>query len=189
MNALTLLKQDHGNVETLFKRFEATGPDDVDEKRRIVDLIIEQLSVHASIEEQLFYPAVRECGSEDAAKLTLEGLEEHHVTKATLSELEKLAPAHERFDAKVTVLIESVRHHVEEEENDLFPMVREALTGQQLDELGATMEEAKAAAPTRPHPMMPDVPPFNQLIGVPMAMADRVITTARDVVGKALNRS
>ena len=189
MNALTLLKQDHGNVETLFKRFEATGPDDADEKRRIVDLIIEQLSVHAAIEEQFFYPAVRECSTENAAKLTLEGLEEHHVTKATLAELEKLAPAHERFDAKVTVLIESVRHHVEEEENDLFPLVRSTLTGRQLEELGETMEQAKATAPTRPHPMMPDMPPLNQIIGVPVAMVDKVITTARDVVGKALNRS
>jgi hemerythrin superfamily protein len=189
VNALTLLKQDHGNVETLFKRFEATGPDDVDEKRRIVDLIIEQLSVHATIEEQFFYPAVRESGSDEAARLTLEGLEEHHVAKTTLNELEKMQPTDERFDAKVTVLIESVRHHVEEEENDLFPMVREAMNGPQLDELGETMEKAKATAPTRPHPFMPDTPPFNQIIGLPVAMVDRVITTARDVVGKALNRS
>jgi hemerythrin superfamily protein len=189
VNALTLLKQDHGNVEALFKRFEATGPDDADEKRRIVDLIIEQLSVHAAIEEQFFYPAIRESGAEDAAKLTLEGLEEHHVAKATLAELEKLPPLDERFDAKVTVLIESVRHHVEEEEQDLFPLVRESMKARRLDELGDTMEKAKATAPTRPHPMMPDTPPWNLIVGAPAAMVDRVITTARDVVGKALSRS
>ncbi|MGH2685247.1 MAG: hemerythrin domain-containing protein [Actinomycetota bacterium] len=188
MNALTLLKQDHGNVEALFKRYEATGPDAAVEKRRIVDLIIEQLSVHAAIEEQFFYPTVRECAAENAAKLTFEGLEEHHVSKATLAELEKLAPAHERFDAKVTVLFESVRHHVEEEEQALFPMVRESLSAKQLDELGATMEKAKATAPTRPHPMMPDTPPWNLIVGAPAAVVDRVITTARDVVGKALSR-
>src|SRR3954463_12567045 len=117
VNAITLLKQDHGNVEALFKRYEGLEPDDLDEKRHVVDLVIEQLSIHAAIEEQFFYPAVRQA-TEEGAKLALEGLEEHHLVKLTLHELEKLAPTDERFDAKVTVLIESVRHHVEEEEGE-----------------------------------------------------------------------
>ena len=188
MNAITLLKQDHGNVEALFKRYEALDAGELDEKRHVVDLIIEHLSIHASIEEQFFYPAGREA-TDEGAKLALEGLEEHHVVKLTLNELEKMAPSDERFDAKVTVLIESVRHHVEEEEEELFDAVRKSMKSNQLEQLGETMEAAKAAAPTRPHPFMPDVPPFNVILGAPVAVLDRVVTTARDVAGKVLRRA
>src|SRR3954463_13266685 len=106
MNALALLKSDHANVEALFKEFEALEPDDMTGRRRVVDHIIEQLSVHAAIEEMVFYPAVREA-NEEARSDVLESLEEHHVVKWLLSELESLPPAHERFDAKVTVVIEN----------------------------------------------------------------------------------
>src|SRR2546425_12082888 len=128
MNALTILKQDHGNVETLFRRFEDQGERAHTTKRRTVDKIIEQLSVHATVEEQVFYPAVRDCGARPE-ELVLEALEEHHVVKWTLHELERMAPTAERFDAKVKVLIESVRLHIEEEEKGLFPKVREKLSG------------------------------------------------------------
>jgi hemerythrin superfamily protein len=188
MNAITLLKQDHQNVDALFKRFEQLAGDaSAEEKSQIVGKVIEQLSVHAAIEEQLFYPAVREC-SPDAADVVLEGLEEHHVVKWTLSELEKMRPTDERFDAKVRVLIESVRHHVEEEETDLFPKVRDALTVEQLNELGEAMERAKETAPTRPHPRQPDTPPLNIVLGAPIAIIDRAIQTGREAVAHALRR-
>ena len=185
MNALTLLKQDHNNVNTLFERFEQSGPAAHKAKGEIVDKIIEQLSVHASIEEQLFYPAVREAVA-DARDTVLEGLEEHHVVKWTLSELEGMAPTDERFDAKVTVLIESVRHHADEEEQELFPKVRDAMTNEQLDELGTAMEQAKETAPRRPHPRTPDTPPLNILIGTPIAILDRAIKTGRETVSRVL---
>jgi hemerythrin superfamily protein len=188
VNAISLLKQDHGNVEALFKRYEALDADEYGEKRRIVDLLIEQLSIHATIEEQFFYPAVRQA-TEKGAKLALEGLEEHHIVKMTLNELEKMAPTGERFDAKVTVLIESVRHHVEEEEQELFQAVRKSMKVAQLEQLGDTMEAAKATAPTRPHPFLPDIPPFNVILGAPVAVLDRVVTTARDVAGRVLKRA
>jgi len=115
MDAITLLKTDHKSVEQLFKRFEkAQKGDGTREKRAIVDRIIEELSKHASIEEQLFYPVVSATVPKTEA-ITLESLEEHHIVKWTLSELDGMAPDNERFDAKVTVLIESVRHHVKEE--------------------------------------------------------------------------
>src|SRR5262245_49868957 len=115
MDAITLLKDDHKTVEQLFKRFEAAGERAYTEKRNIVDRFSEALSIHAAIEEQLFYPVVRETvpRTED---VTLESLEEHHIVKWVLSELERMDPEDERFDAKVSVLIENVRHHVEEEE-------------------------------------------------------------------------
>ena len=74
------------------------------------------------------------------------------------------APTHERFYAKVTVLIENVRHHVKEEENDFFPMVRDALGRKALDDLGDALAEAKQGAPTHPRPKAPDVPPSNALV-------------------------
>ena len=189
MNALTLLKQDHGNVEALFKQFEGLTHDgDATEKRRVVDHVVEQLSVHAAIEEQLFYPAIRAC-SEEARDLVLEALEEHHVVKWTLSEIEKLPPSDERFDAKVRVLIESVRHHVEEEENELFEIIRTAVNTTRLEELGTAMEQAKATAPTRPHPRTPDEPPLNVLVGVPAAVLDKALNAGKHVVGRVLNRS
>jgi len=184
MNALTLLKQDHGNVEELFHRFETADPSDHEELARVRDLVIEHLSRHAVVEEQVFYPAIRaKLGDEDAF-IVLEGLEEHHVAKATLSELEKLAPAHERFRPKFTVLIESVRHHVEEEETDMFPKVRDAFTVEELNTMGEQMEAAKKIAPTRAHPLVPDVPPFNILLGLPIAVLDGAITAGKEAVGR-----
>lgn len=181
MNALTLLKQDHQNVEALFERFEKSGVDDHDERRRIVDKVIEHLSVHATVEEQAFYPAIRE-KLPDAEATVLEALEEHHGAKLFLTELEKTPAAGERFAAKTTVLMEQVRHHVQEEENDLFPRVRDAFTVQELEELGERMEQLKQTAPTRPHPFQPDVPPLNLILGLPVAILDRVVTTGKRVL-------
>jgi hypothetical protein len=82
--------------------------------------VIRELSIRASIEEQFLYPTAREL-SDTLDSQVLEALEEHHLAKATLAELEKMAPSDERFDAKMTVLMENIRHHVDEEEEDLFP--------------------------------------------------------------------
>ena len=161
MDAITLLKNDHKAVERLFKQFEkAEKADDDGTKAKVVDQIIEELAVHAAIEEQVFYPAVREAVPE-TEDTVLEGLEEHHIVKWTLAELDEMTPDQERFDAKVTVLIESVRHHVEEEEGELFPEVRKALGRKRLGEIGDRLEEAKKTAPTRPRPTAPDTPPGN----------------------------
>ena len=177
MDAIALLRQDHREVERLFKQFEKAGPRAHKTRRNIADKVIRELSVHAAIEEQVFYPAVREA-VEEAEDTVLESLEEHHIVKWTLSELDGMAPEAERFVAKVTVLIESVRHHVEEEEDELFPEVREALSRKQLAELGEAMEKAKQTAPTRPHPRAPDTPPGNLVAGTGAAVLDK----ARDAV-------
>jgi len=187
MNALTLLKQDHGNVEELFRRFETAKPDDVEELARVRDLVIEHLSRHAVVEEQVFYPAIRAKLGDENSFTVLEGLEEHHAAKAMLSELEKLAPTHERFRAKFTVIIENVRHHIEEEENDMFPLVRDNFTVEELNAMGEQMENAKAIAPSRPHPFIPDVPPFNILLGVPVAMIDGAINAGKEAVGRLVH--
>jgi hemerythrin superfamily protein len=171
MDAITLLKNDHKTVERLFKRFEKATKSGGDDRRQIVDEIIKELSVHAAIEEQVFYPAVRN-EVEEAEDDVLEALEEHHVVKWTLSELEKMDESDERFTAKVTVLMESVRHHVGEEEDEMFPEVRDSVGRKRLAEIGAAMEKAKLTAPTRPAPMKPDEPPGNIPQGVAPAEID-----------------
>jgi hemerythrin superfamily protein len=173
MDAITMLKDDHKTVEQLFKRFEKAGDRAFVAKRDIVDRIIEELSIHAAVEEQLFYPVIR-ATVPDTEDLALESLEEHHIVKWVLSELESMAPEDERFDAKVTVLIENVRHHVEEEEGELFPMVRDELGRNALTDLGDAMAEARKSAPTHPHPRSPDTPPGNVVIGTAAGVADRI---------------
>jgi len=198
MDAITLLKDDHKTVEQLFRRYEKAGDRAHAEKRNIVERFTEALSVHAAIEEQLFYPVVRATvpGTEAMA---LESLEEHHIVKWVLSELEHMEPEDERFDAKVTVLIENVRHHVKEEEQDFFPKVRDELGRDALSHLGDAMVEAKKTAPTRPHPRSPDSPPGNVVVGAAVGVVDRIgdtvsglaqgsVTAIGDLVATVLRR-
>jgi hemerythrin superfamily protein len=182
MDAITLLKQDHKTVEGLFKQFEKAGDDAQARKRALVDQMIRELSVHATIEELVFYPAVKGI-SEDLRDHVLESLEEHHVMKWLCKELDGLSPTDERFDAKTTVLIETVRHHVDEEEQEFFPIVREKLGRKVLGELGELLATAKKTAPTHPHPRAPDEPPGNVVAGMVAALVDR----ARDAGAGAIS--
>jgi hemerythrin superfamily protein len=181
MDAIALLKADHAEVEKLFKRFEELGPRARKTKGDIAAKVIEALSQHASIEEQLLYPTVRE-RLPDEEELVLEALEEHHVAKWVLDELDGMTPDDERFDAKFTVLAESVRHHVKEEEGELFPKLRDGFTKAELDELGAALAAAKETAPTKPHPRSPDEPPGNLLA----AAANAPLDVARRVGAEAV---
>jgi hemerythrin superfamily protein len=183
MDAIAMLKADHAEVEKLFKRFEKLGPRAKKSKADIADRVIAALSQHAVIEEQLLYPAMRERMPDDD-ELVLEALEEHHVAKWLLSELDNLTPDDERFDAKFTVLAENVRHHVREEEGELFPKLRKEFTKSELDELGQALAAAKEAAPTRPQPRAPDEPPGNLLAvaaQAPLEVARRAVSA---VAGK-----
>lgn len=180
MDAITLLKQDHKAVEKLFKQFEK-GKQPA-EQRKVAQKVVKELSVHAAIEEMLFYPAVR-ARVPAADDMVLESLEEHHVVKWVLSELEDMKPDHERFKAKMTVLIENVRHHVEDEESELFPQVRKAVGRKELGELGDAMERAKKTAPTRPHPKAPDTPPANLVTGPTAGAVDKARSKVKEKVG------
>ncbi|MEO6318806.1 MAG: hemerythrin domain-containing protein [Acidimicrobiales bacterium] len=198
MDAITLLKDDHKTVEALFKRFEKAGDNAHVEKGEIVRSIIEELSGHAAVEEQLFYPVTRATVPE-TEDIVLESLEEHHIVKWVLSELDGMDPEDERFVAKVTVLMENVRHHVKEEEAEYFPMVRDELGRNALNDLGDAMEAAKQVAPTHPHPRAPDVPPGNLLAGTAAGVVDRIgdtvsglaqggVTAVGDVIATVLRR-
>ncbi|WP_018348503.1 hemerythrin domain-containing protein [Longispora albida] len=150
MDGIVLLKDDHKLVERLFKEFEKTKDTATPAaKKKLVDSICTELVTHAYIEETIFYPAAREQVPETEEHV-LESVEEHHVVAWLLSEVRNLDPSDETFDAKTTVLIENVRHHVEEEEKEWFPKVRKALGRNRLVELGEEMTAAKPKAPSDP---------------------------------------
>ncbi|MCU1430399.1 MAG: hypothetical protein JWL83_4399 [Actinomycetia bacterium] len=187
MDAITLLREDHHTVEQLFKKYEALGERAAKSKRTTVDKIVRELSVHAAIEEQFLYPVARE-RAEKLADMAMESLEEHLLVKLELSMLERMSPEDPRFDAKVTVLTELVRHHVKEEEKDLFPALRQALTRNELRELGEMMQAAKKSAPTHPHPGAPDEPPLNLAAGPAFAFVDRALDAGRGAVKRVRQR-
>ncbi|MFE0736925.1 hemerythrin domain-containing protein [Streptomyces sp. NPDC058855] len=149
MDGIVLLREDHKTVEKLFKEFERAGEDAYRRKREIADEVIKELTAHAWIEERIFYPAAREAAP-DTKDHVLESVEEHHAVLWMLSELVDFDPEDERFDAKMTVLMENVRHHVEEEEKEWFPDVRKALGRNRLQELGEEMERERKNAPANP---------------------------------------
>jgi hemerythrin superfamily protein len=173
MDAISLLTRDHRAVEKLFSRFEKTSDQATKSRRALVDEMIEALSRHAAIEEEYFYPAARQALGPSHSEIVLEAIEEHHVVKWTLNELLSMSPRHERFKAKVVVLMESVRHHVEEEEGELFPKLRKIMDAATLKTLGKTLELARSRAPTRPHPRAPDSPPGNRVVAPLAAAMDR----------------
>lgn len=144
MDGIVLLKEDHKTVEKLFKQFEKLGEDaSAEEKRQLTDRITDEVTTHAYIDEEIFYPAVREADP-SMAEGVLERIEEHHVIVWRCAELDNLDVFDERFDATMNVLIENVRRHVEEEEKQWFPDVRKVLGRNRLQELGERMERARA---------------------------------------------
>lgn len=183
MDAITLLTHDHRDVEKLFKRFAKTGDRAHKTRRDLVDRMIRELAIHAAIEEQIFYPRLRDEGRRIEDEV-LEGLEEHHLIKEVLADLDGMSPEAERFEARVTVLMEQVRHHVEEEEGEMFPHARRALRPAELRDLGEAMQAAKVIAPTRAHPNAPDEPPAN-MANSAVAAVDR----ARDITGKVVREA
>jgi hemerythrin superfamily protein len=149
VDAIVMLKEDHKSVEKLFKQFEKAGDNAYGEKRAIVDQVLQMLTQHAYIEEQVFYPTAREAVPATEEHV-LESVEEHHVVAWLLSELAQTDPRDETYTAKMMVLMENVRHHVKEEEDEWFPQVRKALGRKRLQELGEEMEAAKPQAPSDP---------------------------------------
>jgi len=150
MDALSLLTTDHNRVRGLFQRFqEADENGDLDAMATLAAEMRRELDVHTQIEEEIFYPAVRDL-DEDISDTVAEGVEEHHEVKVLLGELEALAVDDQAWKAKWTVVIENVEHHAEEEESELFPDVRKALDSTRLEELGRELDARKGVlgAPT-----------------------------------------
>jgi hemerythrin-like domain-containing protein len=148
-DAIVLLKKDHQEIKRAFDAFEKAGENAHARKGQLVDRIIELLTVHTYLENEIVYPRVRDL-LPDVEDDVLESYEEHHVADMLVVELAAMKPKDERFTAKATVLIENVRHHIEEEEKEWFPQVREGLGRKVLQEMGADMIEARKKAPRRP---------------------------------------
>ena len=139
MDALELLKQDHQKVKQLFEKAEEA---DGKEQEKIFEQIKTELETHARIEETVFYPAVQQ--HEELKDMVLESLEEHKQIKTLLREMDNLASDSEKFEPKLKVLMENVEHHAEEEEEGkMFPKLRQIMGKQELEQLGADLEEAK----------------------------------------------
>ena len=176
VDAVQVLTRDHREVESLFQRYESST--DPDEQTKIAHEVIHELAVHGEIEELLFYPRLRtQLG--DGNALADEAIGEHVEIKRTLNDLDKMTAADDGFDAKMRELMAEVRHHVEEEENDIFPKVREAVPADELATLGRSLDAARAVVPTRPHPHAPTGPIGKLVTSPPVALIDRVRDAVR----------
>lgn len=145
MNAIELLKNDHEKVSTILDKLEPTTERAVKTREEFFARLKEELDLHAYIEERVFYPALEQEG--ETRPLALAAYEEHHLVKILLREISDLPVESEQWTAKFKVLKENVQKHVAEEEKEIFAKARQALTKEQLDELGTQMEEAKLHRP------------------------------------------
>ena len=138
MDAFNLLKADHKKVAQLFDELESANGK---AKLEVFEQIKTELELHTHIEEKIFYPALEK--PRDTHDLTLEAYEEHDVVKKLLQQLSKARTANDEWEAQAKVLRENVEHHVEEEENELFPKAESALGEEKIEALGEEMAAEK----------------------------------------------
>lgn len=145
MDAIALLKRDHAEVKQLFSQVEELSERATASRGKLCEKITQALELHTKIEEGIFYPAFKS-RAEDSEEREgiLEAYEEHAVAKMLIGELESMDPSDETFSPKLTVLMESVRHHIKEEEGKIFKMARDLFEKDELNELGEQLETAKA---------------------------------------------
>lgn len=139
-DAIKLLKDQHDEVKAMFKQYDELGERAKATKKKLADKICEQLTMHTMIEEEIFYPAVR-AASKELKDMLDEALVEHASAKDLIAQVEQGEPDDDLYDARVTVLGEYIDHHVEEEEDEMFPKVRKL--GLDLDALGAEMADRR----------------------------------------------
>ncbi len=149
MDALLLLKKDHATVKALFKEANALGERSSAARKKLFDQIDHELSLHARVEEQLLYPALKAKSKRvsEARDEVFEAYEEHALVKHLISELKTLDEKDETYKAKVQVLSELVEHHVKEEESEMFKQARELLGEAELTRMGEQIGAMKAEAP------------------------------------------
>ncbi|MFL5643053.1 MAG: hemerythrin domain-containing protein [Chloroflexota bacterium] len=144
MDALTLLKEDHDKVKKLLSELESTTERGLKTRSDLFATIKGELTVHEIIEEEIFYPELRD--HPKAKDIVLEGYEEHHVVDLLMGELESLDVGDETWGAKAVVMKENVEHHIEEEEGEMFQKARQVFDRAELDDLGQRMATRKASA-------------------------------------------
>lgn len=144
--ATAILREDHKKVKHLFSQYEKLKEDaEPDIKRGLFEEMKKELTIHATVEEEIFYPAIESLKAEDeeAGEIVSEANEEHKIVKTLLAELSELDPEDEQYNAKIKVLTENVKHHAEEEETDMFPFFEE-LDKERQDQISMELSERKA---------------------------------------------
>jgi hypothetical protein len=144
MDAITLLKADHDKVKGILAELEPTTERAVKTRTELFAKLKSELTVHEIIEEEIFYPTLKQ--HPKAKEIVLEGYEEHGVVDTLMGELESLSVEDETWGAKASVMIENIEHHIEEEEGDMFIKARQVFDRDELEQLGKAMEARKAEA-------------------------------------------
>jgi len=144
MDAISLLKKDHANVKALFSQVEELSDRATASRKRLFDKVNAELRTHSEIEEQIFYPAVKQRAEDGEERdLVLESYEEHAIVATLLDQMQELAPDDETFAPKFNVLMELVRQHIKEEEKELFPGARDLFDRDEMERLGQELQTAK----------------------------------------------
>ena len=144
MDALTLLKDDHQKMRKLLSELESTTERGVKTREDLYAQIKSELTVHEIIEEEIFYPALKD--HPKAKDIVLEAYEEHHVVDLLMGELESLDVSDPTWGAKAIVMKENIEHHIEEEEGEMFTQARQVFDRQELEDLGEQMAARKTSA-------------------------------------------
>jgi len=143
-DAIALLKVDHKKVKALLASLEKTTEKSADRRSKLLAQIESEVKVHATVEEELFYPAFRDAvKKKDDREMYQEALEEHHVVDLVMPEVKACDPAGEVFAAKAKVLKEIIEHHADEEEKEMFKVARKVMSAAELRELGARIAQRK----------------------------------------------
>jgi hypothetical protein len=143
VDALTLLKNDHGKVKKMLSELEGTTERAVKTRREGLAELKQELQIHEAIEEEIFYPALKEHA--EAKDIVLEAYEEHDVVDTIMSEIERTPVEDETWGAKFKVMKENLEHHIEEEEGQMFKHARKVFDREALEELGQRMQARKEA--------------------------------------------
>ncbi|GAA2355072.1 hemerythrin domain-containing protein [Nonomuraea africana] len=172
-DVVAVLVTDHREVEQMFTQLQQMVGDIGERAQMLAEKVVIELVRHSVAEEEYLYPAVREHvpGGDQLADTELA---EHAEAEQTMKRLEGLEPSDAEFWPTLEQLMAQIRHHIQGEEDDLFPRLRESCSQEQLIELGGKIQQAKKMAPTRPHPAAPDTPPGNKLLAPGTGLVDRM---------------
>lgn len=171
-DVVDVLVADHRELQELFAQLQR-GEGTPDERRELADVVIAELVRHSVAEEQYVYPTVRKAFP-DGEQVAEHQVSEHAEAERTMKDLERLDRLDPRFNELLTQLINSMRHHISDEESDLFPRLRAACPKEQLAELAGKVEDAKKMAPTRPHPYARNRPPAGKVVAAGAGLVDRM---------------
>ena len=170
-DVIELLEHDHREVEQMFADYEQASSNE--EKDTLRDRIIIELVRHSEAEEQAVYPLIRK-NIDNGDQIIEHEIDEHSKAERIMKELDRMKADDPQFGVLMQQLMASIKEHVHEEENEVFPQFRTKVSPEELQKLGATVEGLKKIVPTHPHPMAPDHPPFNALLGPGTGLVDRL---------------